>query len=568
WTQQNSKLVGSGASGAAKQDTSVALSGDGNTAVVGGPGDSSGNGAAWVFVQPATVSSVSPNAGPVDGGALVEITGSRLTSVAGVSFGGTAAAGVTVVSDTLILANTPAHAAGTVDVSLTGSLGTTTSAGAYTYDIPTGAVVLSSSNPSVFGQPVTFTAYLGGDGGTPTGSVTFKNGATTVGSAALSSGVATITTSALGVGSHAITAVYGGHGDFNASVSPALTQTVGKGASKSTLVAAPNPATPGQLVDLVVNVAAAAPAHGTPDGTVTFKEGATTLGSVSLSGGNAVLNMSALAIGSHKVTASYGGSGDWTASASAMVTELVDARVGKPFQVNSFNGSKTDVKQSPAVATLAGGSFVVVWQSQGEDGSGYGIYGQVFKAAGVKSGGEFKVNATTKSDQIEPAVAALADGGFIVVWSSNGQDTSGFGVYAQRYNKNDVRSGGEFKVNTTIANDQSQPAVAGLADGGFVVAWASNKQDGSTLGIYAQRYTKRSVRSGGEFKVNTTTARNQQTPSVAALSGGGFVVAWTSNAHPSFGYDIYGQLFDKSSAKLGGEFLVNSTQAKDQTQPA
>jgi hypothetical protein len=54
WTQQGSKLVGTGAVGGAGQGYSVALSDDGNTAILGGPNDNSNTGAAWVFVQPPT----------------------------------------------------------------------------------------------------------------------------------------------------------------------------------------------------------------------------------------------------------------------------------------------------------------------------------------------------------------------------------------------------------------------------------------------------------------------------------------------------------------------------------
>jgi hypothetical protein len=51
WTQQGSKLVGTGAVGGADQGQSVALSADGNTAILGGPGDNNGIGAAWVFTR-------------------------------------------------------------------------------------------------------------------------------------------------------------------------------------------------------------------------------------------------------------------------------------------------------------------------------------------------------------------------------------------------------------------------------------------------------------------------------------------------------------------------------------
>ncbi|MGB7258147.1 MAG: Ig-like domain repeat protein [Pseudolabrys sp.] len=567
---------------AAELGESVALSADGDTVLVGGTGYNNGDGASWVFVQPVIVTSVSPGTGSVDGGALVEITGSHFTTAVGVTFGAIAATAMTVVDDTLIFATTPPHAAGTVDVRPNSPLDVATSMGTYSYGIPTGAFVTSAANPSAFGQSVALTAFVAGDGSTPTGSVIFKDGSTTLGGAALSSGAASLTTSALGAGTHSITAVYGGNGNFNASVSSSLTQTVDKGASKSTLTATPNPARPGHAVKLTATVAAAAPAAGIPDGTVTFRQGGTMLGSKTLSGGTASLRTAALAIGSDKITASYGGSANWIASSASAVTETVNARLGSQFQVNGVDGS-TGNAQLPAVATLADGGFVAVWQwrgeSQGHTTSGFGIswhepgndnsgiYGQRYNKNGAKNGGEFRIT-TTANEQTQPSVAALGDGGFVVAWTSNGEDGSGLGIYAQRYNKSGAKSGVEIEVNSTTTNNQSQPAVAGLADGGFVVAWASNKQDGSGLGIYAQRYTKTSVKSGGEFKVNTTTTRSQQMPSIAALENGGFVVVWASNAQAQFGYDIDGQLFNKKSAKLGGEFLVNTTRAKDQTQPA
>jgi hypothetical protein len=87
--------------------------------------------------------------------------------------------------------------------------------------------VVSSMNPSGLGQAVTFTATVKpATSGTPTGTVTFKDGATTLGTGTLSGGKATFTTSALTLGSHSITASYGGDANFTASTSTTLTQTV------------------------------------------------------------------------------------------------------------------------------------------------------------------------------------------------------------------------------------------------------------------------------------------------------------------------------------------------------
>jgi hypothetical protein len=91
----------------------------------------------------------------------------------------------------------------------------------------TSTSVLSSVNPSSVGQSVTFTANVNSStSGTPTGTVTFKDGKTKLGSGTLSSGKATLNTSKLALGTHSITVVYGGSIDYVGSTSPVLTQTV------------------------------------------------------------------------------------------------------------------------------------------------------------------------------------------------------------------------------------------------------------------------------------------------------------------------------------------------------
>ena len=75
--------------------------------------------------------------------------------------------------------------------------------------------------------------------------------------------------------------------------------------------------------------------------------------------------------------------------------------------------------------------------------------------------------------------------------------------------------GGEFRINTTTAGDQTYPAVAMDSAGDFTVTWTSSGQDGSAGGIYAQRYNSSGVAQGGEVQVNTTTAGDQTTPDIA-----------------------------------------------------
>jgi hypothetical protein len=70
----------------------------------------------------------------------------------------------------------------------------------------------------------------------------------------------------------------------------------------------------------------------------------------------------------------------------------------------------------PSVAVDANGDFVVVWSSDGQDGDSYGIYGQRFDASGIPQGAEFLVNTHTTDAQSQPSVAMDADGDFVVVW--------------------------------------------------------------------------------------------------------------------------------------------------------
>ena len=71
------------------------------------------------------------------------------------------------------------------------------------------------------------------------------------------------------------------------------------------------------------------------------------------------------------------------------------------------------------------GDFVVTWASKGQDGSGWGIYAQLFDASGNRLGGEFQVNTTTAGDQTCPSVGMENNGNFLIAWTSNVRTASG-----------------------------------------------------------------------------------------------------------------------------------------------
>jgi hypothetical protein len=237
---------------------------------------------------------------------------------------------------------------------------------------------------------------------------------------------------------------------------------------------------------------------------------------------------------------------------------------GAEFRTNSYT---TTAQDTPAVAMHTGGSFVVVWRSLGQDGSANGVFGQRYDAAGVPQGAEFRVNTYTTDGQFSGAVAMDAGGNFVVVWQSLFQDGSSFGIFAQRYDAAGVPQGAEFRVNTYTTGSQYGPAVAMDAGGNFIVVWESFTQDGSAAGIFGQRYDAAGSPRGSEFRVNTYTTNYQRAPTVAIDPGGNFVVVWSSYTQDGGDSGIFGQRYDATGARQGAEFRVNTYTTLDQYRP-
>ncbi len=239
--------------------------------------------------------------------------------------------------------------------------------------------------------------------------------------------------------------------------------------------------------------------------------------------------------------------------------------VGTEFLVNTTTANN---QGAPTVSMADDGRFVVVWHSQNQDGDGGGIYGQLYDASGNPVGTEFLINETVAGDQRQPDVAMADDGSFVVVWQSFGLDGSGYGIAGQRFDAAGNAIGGEFDVNDYTTGEQAEPRVAIDADGDFVVVWTSQSQDGSGLGVYAQRFDRGGVARGPEMLVNTTTFANQQMADVAMSPDGGFVVTWVSMNQDGDSGGIYAQVYGADGTAIGGEFQVNTTTANLQQQPA
>jgi hypothetical protein len=201
--------------------------------------------------------------------------------------------------------------------------------------------------------------------------------------------------------------------------------------------------------------------------------------------------------------------------------------IDREFQVNTFTGGFIGTQDVPTVASAYNGDFVAVWH---HIGAGDRVVGQRYSSSGVPIGTEFPANAEP-GIQSQPAVAMAGNGDFVIVWATR-EDEPYSGVLGQRFGSDGAPRGGKFRVNTYTMFDQGSPAVAADADGDFVVTWASgvnsvNNQDGHGLGIFGQRFTSSGEKQGPEFQVNQYTLGSQgPQSSVGCDANGDFVVVF------------------------------------------
>jgi len=232
----------------------------------------------------------------------------------------------------------------------------------------------------------------------------------------------------------------------------------------------------------------------------------------------------------------------------------------------------------PDVAVNTNGGFVV-WQDNATDGSGWGVSATRLDStlSAVPTWSDQRVNVTGTNDQEYARVALLKNGGAVFVWQGGVEGYQH--VYARFLTPtNTWLTTTDVVVSVPTNNFQINPAVAVLNNSNVVVVWSSFDEAGTNtlMDVYAKILSPTGLTVSNEFLVNQFTSYNQRTPAVAALAGGGFVVAWVSEqeraAAPVLGtnstyytasttvvpsVDIYARLYQSNGAPAGGEFLVD-----------
>ena len=255
----------------------------------------------------------------------------------------------TIQASTLIVGTHTVTATYSGDTNFAGGSGTL-SGGQVVNQSSTTTTVSSTASPVTFGQTVTMTATVAAGSGTfdNGGTVQFKVDGANFGSpASLSGGKATIQDSALAVGTHTIAATYVGDTSFAISSGTLSSgQVVNQASTTTTVSSSANPSVIGQSATFTATVT---PGSGTFDngGTVQFKIDGANFGSpASLNGGKATIQDSALSIGTHTVTAAYGGDSSFAVSSGTLSGGQV---VNKAATTTTVSTNPTSINSGQSV---------------------------------------------------------------------------------------------------------------------------------------------------------------------------------------------------------------------------
>jgi Ca2+-binding RTX toxin-like protein len=220
------------------------------------------------------------------------------------------------------------------------------------------------------------------------------------------------------------------------------------------------------------------------------------------------------------------------------------------------------MRDTPSISALPDGGWVTVWQSYEQNDQYLGVYQQRFDASGLPVGAETHVSTAGESN-IAPVVTGLPDGGWLIAWSASNLDGSSRQIFGQRYDAQGLAVGVPTQVSTFEVAHMGlivEPAVAALEDGGWVVSWTTAGQDSFySDGIFQRRFTADGTPVGNEKQVNVSFVhQSQDQSSLLALPDGGWLVFWTSETNIGGDREIYARRYLSNGMAYGDDFAINT----------
>ncbi|MDR5655115.1 calcium-binding protein [Ruixingdingia sedimenti] len=196
---------------------------------------------------------------------------------------------------------------------------------------------------------------------------------------------------------------------------------------------------------------------------------------------------------------------------------------------------------------LDDGGFAVTWFGETSDDQGRDIFVQRFDADGAMPGSPVRLQGMTGNlYDTSPQITALSGSRFVVTWIGETTDGQRSDIFLQRFDGDGAKAGAPVRLQGMQGDLQDGDAgIAALDGGGFVVAWFGQTSDGHGSDIFVQRFGDNGEIQGTQMRLQGRRGdRGDTSPEVSALDGGGFVVTWSGNVSPRVPGDIYVQRFD------------------------
>ena len=232
------------------------------------------------------------------------------------------------------------------------------------------------------------------------------------------------------------------------------------------------------------------------------------------------------------------------------IDATTEFRINQATTGNQLTSAENRGSES-AVAVADDGSYVVAWSSENQDGSGWGVYARRIDGSGVPLTDDILVNESTAGDQKSARVVSNADGSFVVTWTSTAGGSDG--VFFRRFDANGGALSGEISASSQTTGDQSNSVVAlDQATGDFVIAW-QGEGPGDSNGVFFRRFNADGTAKDATDQAAVTSgiADPQFDPVIAMRDSGRFVIAWDD------GTQVYHQLVDADGTLDGGRSRID-----------
>ncbi len=238
------------------------------------------------------------------------------------------------------------------------------------------------------------------------------------------------------------------------------------------------------------------------------------------------------------------------------------------FDQRFVNPTTAGQQLAPAVDMAADGSFVVVWEDDNDLNGVFQIYARGFNADGSERFAVRTVNSVADGQQRNPAVAVAPDGRFVVAWEDDQDRNDEMQIWVRGFNADGSERFADRSVHADNIGSRLRPALAALADGGFLVAWEDDGDGNGSYQIHARGFGPTGAERLARLTVNSVADGQQRRPVIDADSGGGFVVLWQDDQENDGNYQIFARAFEAGGSQRFADLRVNSNAAGQHLAPA